>query len=296
MPDPRSFNMKSKDTFFSSKPCINCGGRLLSFERPQVMGILNITPDSFYSDSRQMSAEHIREQAGKMIKEGAAILDVGAVSSRPGSKAIPESEELNRLCPALNNLRKHYPDALISVDTFRSAVARKVVKEYGVDIINDISGGQMDEAMFETVAELQVPYVLMHMKGTPENMQNNTQYDYLVQEMLLYFSEKINRLNRLGVNDIIIDPGFGFAKNSSQNFEILGSLDSFHILEKPLMVGVSRKSMIYKTLDISASDALNGSTALHAVALMCGANILRVHDVQEAVEVVRLLEMLLPCE
>ena len=288
--------MKSKDTFFSSKPSINCSGRLLSFERPRVMGILNITPDSFYTGSRNMAAERIHEQAEKMLEEGASILDVGAVSTRPGAEEISVFQELERLGPALENLRKFCPQAIISVDTYRSVVARSVVSDYNVNIINDISGGQMDSDMFATIAKLKVPYILMHTRGTPANMQKKTQYNDLLREILLYFSERINSLNRLGVNDIIIDPGFGFAKNTEQNFDILGSLGAFHILEKPLLVGVSRKSMIYKSLKINASDALNGSTALHAVAIMGGANILRVHDVKEAVEVVGLLEKLLQNE
>ena len=276
----------------SYKPSLNCRGSLLSFERPLVMGILNITPDSFYSGSRNNRADSIRELAGRMLDDGASMLDVGAVSSRPGAKEISEEQERERLRPALETIRDAYPEALISVDTYRSGVARRVVNDYQVDMINDISGGQMDKDMFDTIADLQVPYVLMHMKGTPENMQQHTQYKDLLKEILQFFSVKINTLNSMGVNDIIIDPGFGFAKTAEQNYEILRRLDGFHILELPLLVGLSRKSMIYKTLGINASEALNGTTALHTVAVLLGANILRVHDVREAVEVIKLIENL----
>jgi dihydropteroate synthase len=284
--------MRSKDTFFSSKPSLNCRGRLLSFDHPRVMGIINITPDSFYPESRKMKIEAILELAGRMLDEGASILDVGAISTRPGAEPLSEEQELDRLRPALKNLRNHYPEAIISVDTYRSSIARITVEEYNVDIINDISGGQLDGNMFSTIAKLQVPYILMHMKGSPENMQKHTIYNDLLGDILKYFSEKINLLNSLGVNDIIIDPGFGFAKTIEQNYEILGKLNIFRLLEKNILVGISRKSMIYKTLGISSSDSLNGSTALHAVALINGASILRVHDVHEAVEVVKLLEKL----
>ena len=284
--------MHFKDTFFSYKPSINCRGSLLSFDRPLIMGILNITPDSFYGGSRHTGTDTIRDLAGRMLEEGASILDVGAVSTRPGAKSVSGDQEMERLKPALETIRKSYPGAVISVDTYRSGVARKVVNDYQVDMVNDISGGQMDRDMFETIAELQVPYVLMHMRGKPENMQEHTEYKNLLKELLKYFSEKISILNTIGVNDIIIDPGFGFAKTVEQNFEILGKLDAFHIFNLPLMVGLSRKSLIYKTLGVSPSEALNGTTALHTVAVLKGANILRVHDVSEAAQVVRLLDNL----
>jgi len=286
--------MRSKDTFFSSKASINCGGRLLSFEHPLVMGILNITPDSFFSGSRKMLVHEVKNLAGQMLGEGASILDIGAVSTRPGSKPVSGKVELERLAPVLESLRSSFPDVILSVDTYRADVARKVVAEYSVDIINDISGGSLDERMFDTIAELQVPYILMHMRGTPENMQQHTSYDNLLIEIRKYFSQRIKTLQELGVNDIIIDPGFGFAKTRDQNFELLSSLESFLVFGKPVLAGISRKSMIYKTLGVSASEALTGSTALHAVALLKGASLLRVHDVREAVEVVRLIEKMHP--
>ena len=224
-----------------------------------------------------------------MIGQGADILDIGAYSSRPGASAIGEEEELTRLAGALEIIRYNYPQVLISVDTFRSGIAKKVVGEFGVDMINDISGGEFDSEMFPTIASLQVPYTIMHMKGTPANMQEHAVYDNVVKEIVQYFSEKISRLNQLGVNDIIIDPGFGFAKTIDQNFEILRQLEAFGVFNQPLMVGISRKSMIYKTLDCSPQEALNGSTVLHTIALMKGANILRVHDVSEAQEAVVLV-------
>ncbi len=284
--------MRPKDTFFSIKPSLNCRGRILTFERPRVMGILNITPDSFYRESRISNTDSIREQAGRMLREGASILDIGAVSTRPGAGEISVKQELDRLRPALETIRKAYPEAILSVDTYRSEIARRVVEDYAVDMINDVSGGQMDGDMFGTIADLQVPYILMHMKGKPADMQKHALYKDVVKEILAYFSAGVAALNSLGVNDLIIDPGFGFAKTIKQNYEILGRLDAFHMLELPLLVGISRKSMIYKTLGISASEALNGSTALHTIALMMGANIIRVHDVREAMETIVLLENL----
>ena len=284
--------MYFKDTFFSYKPSINCGGSLLTFDRPLIMGIMNITPDSFYGGSRLGDTDRIREAAGRMLDDGASILDVGAVSTRPGAKEISEDQEMERLKPALETLRNSYPGAVISVDTTRSGVARKVVNEYQVDMINDISGGQTDQGMLETIAELKVPYVVMHMRGKPENMQEHTNYSNLLRELLKYFSERISILNTIGVNDIIIDPGFGFSKTVEQNFEILERLDAFHIFNLPVLVGLSRKSLIYKTLGISPAEALNGTTALHTVAVLKGASILRVHDVYEAAQVVKLLDNL----
>jgi dihydropteroate synthase len=282
--------MDFKDTFFSYKQSMNCGGRLLRFDTPLVMGVLNITPDSFYPASRKTQPEAIRSKAGEMISEGADILDIGACSSRPGAKDISEEEEWARLEDALSLIRAEFPDALLSVDTFRSGIARRAVRDYGVNMVNDISGGGLDEGMFSTIAELQVPYIVMHMKGSPSNMQKHAGYRDIVQEITRYFSEKLSILNRLGVNDIIIDPGFGFAKTADHNFEILSKLEAFHIFNQPLLVGLSRKSMIHKTLGISPEAALNGSTALHSIALMKGASILRVHDVREARETVELVK------
>ncbi|MFC2098384.1 dihydropteroate synthase [Bacteroidota bacterium] len=282
--------MDSKDTFFSDKQSLNCGGRLLQFNPALVMGILNITPDSFYAGSRYSDPEEIRKKVTEMVGQGADILDVGAYSSRPGAENVGEDEELERLTKAIPLIREASPGILISVDTFRSNVARRVVGDFGIDMINDISGGGLDTEMFSTIARLQVPYIIMHMKGNPSDMQEHAVYGDVVKEMITYFSEKISRLNQLGVNDIIIDPGFGFAKTTEHNFEILRQLENFGIFTQPLMVGISRKSMIYKTLDCSPTEALNGSTVLHTIALMKGASILRVHDVRaarEAVELVR---------
>lgn len=281
--------MSPKDTFFSHKQSIDFGGRIIDFRQPLIMGILNITPDSFYQESRLTDPELILNSASEMISEGADILDIGAYSSRPGSEGIPAEEEMRRLEMALVAIRKAHPDILLSVDTFRQEIASRVVKNFNVNMINDISGGDMDPGMFETVADLQVPYIMMHMKGTPSDMQEHAAYDDVVKEIIHHFSMKLQHLNKLGVNDIIIDPGFGFAKTIEHNFQILKQLDAFHIFNQPLMVGVSRKSMIYQVLETHPSEALNGSTVLHTMALMKGASILRVHDVKEARETVRLV-------
>ena len=281
--------MSPKDTFFSHKQSLICGGRILHFRQPLIMGILNITPDSFYHGSRLMDTENILKSASEMISEGADILDVGAYSSRPGSDGIPAEEEMQRLETALEIIRKTHPDILISVDTFRPEIASRVVNDFNVNMINDISGGDMDTGMFDTVAGLQVPYVMMHMKGKPSDMQEYAIYTDVVKEIIHHFSEKLRQLNKLGVNDIIIDPGFGFAKTIEQNYQILKQLEAFHIFNQPLMVGISRKSMIYRVLGTDPSEALNGSTVLHVIALMKGANILRVHDVKEARETIKLV-------
>jgi dihydropteroate synthase len=281
--------MNPKDTFFSHKQSMQCRGSILDFRQPRIMGILNITPDSFYQGSRLTDPGAIRDKATEMITEGADILDVGAYSSRPGSEGIPAAEEMKRLGMALDTIRQARPEMLISVDTFRTEIAKRVVNEFNVDVINDISGGDMDKDMFETVAGLQVPYVMMHMKGDPSNMQKQARYEDVVKEIIYDFSAKLRRLNRLGVNDIIIDPGFGFAKTIDHNYQILRQLEAFHIFQQPLLVGLSRKSMIYRVLGTGPDQALNGSTVLHAIALMKGANILRVHDVKEARETIKLV-------
>jgi len=280
--------MDFKDTFFSDKQSLNCRGKLLNFTPPLIMGILNITPDSFYTGSRNTDPADISKEAAKMLEQGAGILDVGAYSSRPGARGISEEEEMDRLDGALTVIRKSFPEALVSVDTFRSGVARRVVEYFGIDLINDISGGDLDKNMYPTIAGLGIPYIIMHMKGNPANMQEHTLYENVVKEIIQDFSDKTGRLNSLGVNDIIIDPGFGFAKTTEQNFEILNKLEAFHIFKQPLMVGISRKSMIYKILECSPEEALNGSTVLHTIALMKGASILRVHDVREAREAIQL--------
>jgi len=269
---------------------INTGGKLLDLETPRVMGILNITPDSFYKESRYNSEEEILKAAVKMMEEGADILDVGGYSSRPGAKDITQEEESRRVLKAIKLISRELSQAIISVDTFRADVAREAVTECGAHIINDISGGDADSSMFKVVEELKVPYIMMHMKGNPRDMQNNPLYDDVVADILRWFGERIFRLHSAGVKDIIIDPGFGFGKTTEHNFELLRRLGDFAVAGLPVMVGVSRKSMIWKTLGITADEALSGTSALNAVALLNGADILRVHDVKEAVQVVRLVE------
>lgn len=269
---------------------MNVKGRLLDLSTPQVMGILNVTPDSFYSDSRMQTEKDIADRAQQIIDEGASIIDIGAYSSRPNAEHISAEEEMNRLRTGLEILNRNHPDAVISVDTFRAEVAEQCVKEYGVAMINDISAGEMDNRMFATVAELGVPYIMMHMQGTPQNMQNEPHYDNLMKEVFLYFATKVQQLRDLGVKDIILDPGFGFGKTLEHNYELMAHLDEFSVFELPLLVGVSRKSMIYKLLGGTPQDSLNGTTVLDTVALMKGAHILRVHDVREAVEAVRMTE------
>lgn len=273
---------------FSKKESINCNGQLLMLNKPIVMGILNITPDSFYDGGKYSEMPLIESQIEKILNEGATIIDVGAYSSRPGAMHISEEEELKRLSPVLQLINKKYPSAIVSVDTFRANIAEKVVKDYGVAIINDISAGEMDSKMFETIASLNIPYIIMHMKGTPQNMQQNPIYKNVINEIISYFSNKINQLKQLGVHDIIIDPGFGFGKTIEHNYELLNKLHKLRIFELPVLAGISRKSMIYKFLNKSPQEALNGTTVLNTLALTKGASILRVHDVQEAVEVINL--------
>jgi dihydropteroate synthase len=275
---------------FLEKPrYINTGGRLLDLSVPKVMGILNITPDSFYKASRFNTDTEILKAAVGMIESGADILDVGGYSTRPGASDITPEEEGDRVLKAIKLIRRELQTVIISVDTFRSDIAREAVIECGANIINDISGGEADSNMFSIAARLNVPYVLMHMKGTPETMQINPVYDDVVAEILRWFGEKIHRLRSAGLKDIIIDPGFGFGKTTEHNFELLRRLGDFSVTGLPIMVGLSRKGMIWKTLEISASEALNGTTALNAIALQNGADILRVHDVKEAVETVKLI-------
>ena len=270
----------------------NIKGILMDFSSPKVMGILNITPDSFFEKSRKQTEKEIVEQAWRMKEEGADILDVGGYSSRPSADFVDEAEEMRRLEWGLKILFRELPDAIVSVDTFRSEIARRCVEDWGAAIINDISAGGLDEKMFDTIARLQVPYIAMHILGNPQTMMEHTHYNNLMQEILLYFAEKINQLHRRGVNDIWIDPGFGFSKTTSQNYEILAKLEEFHIFELPVVVGFSRKTMIRETLGVSANDSLNGTTALNMFALTKGAHILRVHDVKEAVETVQLFNSL----
>ena len=267
-------------------------GRLLDLTTPQVMGILNVTPDSVYSGSRMQTQEEIAVRARQIIDEGASIIDIGAYSSRPNAEHITAGEEMNRLRTGLEIVNRNHPDAIVSVDTFRADVAEQCVKDYGVAIVNDIAAGEMDDRMFETVARLGVPYIMMHMQGTPQNMQKEPHYDNLIKEVFIYFARKVQQLRDLGMKDIILDPGFGFGKTLEHNYELMAHLEEFSIFELPLLVGVSRKSMIYKLLGGTPQDALNGTTVLDTVALMKGANILRVHDVREAVEAVRIVEKL----
>ncbi len=266
---------------------LNLRGRLLSLTQPCVMGILNITDDSFYAGSRVASEKEWLLKAEKMLADGAAILDIGAYSSRPGAPDIAEEIESERIRKALASITKEFPEANISVDTFRSQVAKMAVSE-GAALINDISGGALDKNMFAAIAELKVPYILMHMRGNPQNMNSLTNYNNLVKDITDYFHDKIAQLTNLGVKDVVLDPGIGFAKTVDQNFSLLNNLEQLRILDKALLVGVSRKSLVWKTLEVTADDALNGTTALHSWALSKGASILRVHDVKEANEVVKL--------
>ena len=265
----------------------------MSLDRPLVMGILNITPDSFFAGSRVENEKGILINAEEMLSHGAKILDIGGYSSRPGAEDISIEEELSRVIPAIESILKRFPDTYISVDTFRSTVARAAV-EAGASLINDISGGNLDEQMFSTVAALNVPYILMHMRGTPQTMLSETNYNNIIGEIARYFGSKCNALTALGVKDVIIDPGFGFAKTREQNYELLRNLAYFKALKLPILAGISRKSMIYKSLEISSEEALNGTTALNMIALMNGASILRVHDVKEAVETVKLFKLTYP--
>jgi dihydropteroate synthase len=275
---------------------INVNGRLMDLSEPQVMGILNVTPDSFYAGSRMETEKDIINRLHQITSEGASILDIGAYSSRPDAEHISTEEEMNRLRTGLDLVRKHQPEAVVSVDTFRADVAKMCVEEYGVAIINDISAGHMDPAMFETIAKLSVPYIMMHMQGTPQDMQMNPHYDNLLKEVFLYFAERVQKLRDLGVKDIIIDPGFGFGKTLEHNYELMNHLDEFRLFELPLLVGISRKSMIYKLLGTTPEEALNGTTVLNTLALMKGANILRVHDVKAAREAVTLVEKMKSCQ
>lgn len=279
----------AKDTFFQKKTTLNVAGRLIDLSRPKVMGIINLTPDSFFAGSRQPVVTDAVKQAEKMLNDGAAFLDLGAYSSRPGAVDISVQEETDRLLPAVEAIVSHFPEAVLSIDTFRASVAEAAIKA-GAHIINDISGGELDTEMFVTVARLQVPYILMHMKGTPQNMQQMTTYEDLFGEVYNYFTTRYHRLKQLGVNDVIIDPGFGFAKKAEQSYALMSRLQEFNTLQLPVLVGISRKKMIYGLLGTSAIEALNGTTALNTIALTKGANILRVHDVKEAVEAVKIWE------
>lgn len=275
-----------------SQKTLNIRGTLTSLEKPLVMGILNVTPDSFYADSRKQTEAAIEERIQTILSEGGQIIDIGGYSSRPDAAEVSSEEEMNRLVFALKILKEHYPEVALSVDTFRSEVASRCVEEYGVGIINDISGGELDGKMFETVARLHVPYIIMHMRGTPQTMQQYTEYGDMMEEIMLYFAHKVRQLRLLGVNDIILDPGFGFSKTVEQNYTLMSHLREFKEFDLPLLVGISRKSMIYKLLGRTPADSLNGTTVLNTYALLNGADILRVHDVRAAVESVQIIEQL----
>ena len=274
---------------------INANGRLMDLSEPQVMGILNVTPDSFYAGSHGVTEGYIIDRIHQIVNEGASIIDIGACSTRPGADEVSIEEEMSRLRMGLELIRKHRPDAIVSVDTYRADVAKMCVEEYGAAIINDISAGQMDEQMFATIARLGIPYIIMHMKGTPKDMQVNPQYDHFLKEVFYFFSEKVQRLRDLGVKDIIIDPGFGFGKTLEHNYELMNHLEEFALFELPLLVGVSRKSMIYKHLGITPEEALNGTTTLNTIALLRGASILRVHDVRQAMESIKIVQKMRAC-
>lgn len=280
-----------QDKVFRTKTTLNFRGKLYDMNNPMVMGILNITPDSFYDGGKYITEQKILSRAEQILDEGAEIIDLGAYSSRPGATHISEEEETKRVISAIDLIHKKIPEAILSVDTFRATIAQKAV-DHGAAIINDISGGNMDTQMFETIARLNVPYILMHMQGTPQTMQNAPQYKDVIEDVILELSKKINQLQQLGVNDIIIDPGLGFGKTLDQNYRIINSINRFRILGHPVLIGASRKSMIYKLLETSAEKALNGTTAVNTIALLNGASIIRVHDVKEAVETIKIVNQL----
>ncbi|WP_316634735.1 dihydropteroate synthase [uncultured Flavobacterium sp.] len=268
---------------------INCKGKLIDLSIPKVMGILNVTPNSFFDGGKYKNEDEIISQVDKMLSEGATFIDIGAYSSRPSAEFVTEQEEMERIVPVIELILKHFPETLLSIDTFRAEVA-KVSLESGAAIINDIAAGELDDKMFEVIAQYNVPYIMMHMRGNPQTMQTLTQYDDIVKEILFYFSEKVKKARSFGINDLILDPGFGFAKTTDQNYEVLQKMELFNLLELPVLAGVSRKSMIYKTLGNTAQEALNGTTVLNTIALTKGAKILRVHDVKEAMECIALFE------
>lgn len=270
---------------------INCKGNLIDLTQPKVMGILNITPNSFYDGGKYKTDIDFLNQTEKMLAEGATFIDLGAYSSKPGAEFVSEEEEINRILPIVEMILKQFPEALLSIDTFRAQVAKRSV-EHGAALINDIAAGFLNEKMLETVAELQVPYIMMHMKGNPNTMQSLAQYEDITKEVTYYFSERVNAARALGINDLILDPGFGFAKTLDQNYELLSKVDFLSVFGLPMLIGISRKSMIYKLLETNPQEALNGTTVLNTIALQKGVQILRVHDVKEAVECVALVEKL----
>ncbi len=283
---------KAGTAFGKTAMSINLRGEMYSFNTPKLMGIINATPDSFYDAGRNNTKASIKENLEMMAGQGVDIIDIGAFSSRPGAKIISEDEEMSRLVPVLSVARKDFPELYVSVDTFRAGIAKRVVEDFGVDIINDISAGSIDRTMFETIARLQVPYILMHMQGVPENMQDDPRYNDVVQDVIKFLAEKKFELNLMGVKDILVDPGFGFGKALDHNYRLLAELKEFAILDSPLIVGISRKSMISRLLNIKTEESLNASTVAHSWALMNGADILRVHDVKAAREAIELISKL----
>jgi dihydropteroate synthase len=279
---------KVKDTFFSKNRSLNCRGKLLELERPGVMGILNITPDSFYDGGQYEDPTAALEHARKMVAEGVNLIDIGAASSRPGASLSNANEEIDKLRPVVSAIRQEFPDLIISIDTYHAAVANEMVTNYGADMINDISAGVIDPEMFSTIAQLSVPYIIMHMKGIPGNMQDNPEYNNITDEVIGFFSEKINQLHSRGIADILIDPGFGFGKTMDHNYQLLQQINALNMFELPIVAGISRKSMIYNLLEATSEDSLNGTTAAHMLLLEKGVNIIRVHDVREATEVVKI--------
>lgn len=280
--------MADKNTVFQQKSTLNVRGILMDLSEPKIMGILNLTPDSFYDGGRNNTPESALKKTEQLLSEGADLIDIGAYSSRPGAEHISEKEEYDRMIPMIKAIAKEFPQAILSIDTFRSGIARAAIRE-GADIINDISAGAMDPEMFRTIADLKVPYILMHMRGTPQNMSAKTDYSDITAELCKYFATRIQQLKQLGVTDLVVDPGFGFSKTLEQNYELLGNLELLKISGHPVLAALSRKSMIYKLLDSDAEHALNGTTAANTIALIKGANMLRVHDVKEAVETVKIV-------
>jgi dihydropteroate synthase len=283
---------QSAGKFLKRKNSINLGGKLIDFSEPVVMGIINVTPDSFYDGGKLTDEKVLLSWVEKMIKEGVSFIDVGAISTKPGAKLVSTKTELERLLPAIHAIRKDFPEIPLSIDTFRSWVAVRVIDEIGPIIVNDISGGTLDSKMFETIGKMNVPYVLTHIQGTPQNMQEEPYYDDVVKDISSWLSERVKKLTKYGVKDIIIDPGFGFGKNIQHNYDLLNRLDSFKVFQLPVMVGLSRKSMLWKWLGIKPEEALNGTTVANTMALLGGADILRVHDVKEAAEAIEILKAL----
>lgn len=277
--------------FLKRKNTINLNGRILDLAKPVVMGILNVTPDSFFDGGKYRTEKKIIKRAEEILEQGGNVIDIGAVTTKPGTEGLSTKDEIDRLLPAVKAVRKNFPDAFISIDTYRSWVALKVIEDCGPCIVNDVTGGNFDAHMYDTIGKLGVPYILMHMQGTPLKMQENPQYDDIIRDISLFFTDRVKKLTRAGVKDVIIDPGFGFGKTLEHNYELLNRLDSFKVFQLPLLVGVSRKSMIYKLLGAGPDEALNGTSVVNTLALMGGTDILRVHDVREAAEAVRIMEM-----